>query len=170
MTAWCYLTANNFDLPVTVAPAGLFVSTPGYTDTFQYYAKNHSINYDTTFHATSASSNVAQATSIDWSGRTWNISPYGDKLFLKTCVSPGPPRDANNNPVFPCYGPELARTVESSYVIPYPLFDTGFPFWETATNPVMISRTGGDKFAVKLFGKLLSCPSCPPEPPPSADC
>jgi hypothetical protein len=157
MTAWSYLVSNSYDLPATVTPNGLFASTPGFFNTAAYTDQNNSINYDAAFQGSSASSNVAQVTSVDWAGRTWNIGLYGDNLFLKTCVSAGPAKDSNNNPLHPCYGPELTRSIETTYVsaLPYPSGPGPITyFWESQFNHALISRTGGSHFDVKLYGVL----------------
>lgn len=103
-------------------------------------------------------------TTVDWEGRLWRVTLYGNRYFSKTCLTPGSKKDATGKLLYPCYGPEISRTLETVY--PTNSFITAAV---DMSNRALVARNGDNKFFVRIFGsanfeKLPADHDCPANP------
>jgi hypothetical protein len=174
MTVWSYLSSSSAETALSKVPdpsASLVISDGHLQPSpleIEYALEGAgylplNLNADFVGSATRISDSTS---STDWEGRTWGISLYGDHYFLKTCIAPSIKLDSSGNPLYPCYGPELARTVETQFPnLVGSVFRPGLvgPTFYNA----LVSRVDSSHFNTTITGTsddptlYLSCPTNP---------
>ncbi len=167
LAMWTYVTANGFDIAAPAAPTpALVVYTLGH---YEYPALNSSlIDYNGSFNADQSPLIGKVFGNYDWEGRAWQVSLWGTGFFLKTCIQGGPQKNVAGLQLYPCYGPEIVRTLETA--LPNldpnePLTIDGFQKILPLTK-VLVARLPNNLFDVQVISSPSGnqLPNCPADP------